>query len=154
MDRARIVAWSAEMRRVHRRLAAALEIARESVAAGEPAAPALDPLTSCWVFCTALDGHHGGEDAVLFPAVRAVRPELADVLDDLGRDHRMIGHLLMELRHDLASGASGDELVRHLDGIDAVMTTHFRYEEKRLLGVLDEIDLTDVDAATVWGPLG
>jgi hypothetical protein len=66
----------------------------------------------------------------------------------------MIGHLLMELRHDLASGASGDELVRHLDGIDAVMTTHFRYEEKRLLGVLDEIDLTDVDAATAWGPLG
>jgi hypothetical protein len=154
MERARVVAWSAELRRVHQRLADALVIARESVEAGRPVAPALDPLTYCWAFCAALDGHHAGEDQRLFPAVRAARPDLAVVLDDLARDHRMIGHLLGELGRAMAAGAGVDELRRHLDGIEAVMTTHFRYEEKRLLSIVDGLDLTAFDAAAVFGPLG
>lgn len=154
MERARIVAWSAELRRVHQRLADALVIARESVEAGRPAGPALDPLTYCWAFCAALDGHHGGEDRWLFPAVRAARPDLAVVLDDLARDHRMIGHLLGELRQAMAAGAGVDDLRRHLDGIEAVMTTHFRYEEKRLLGVVDQVAQSDVDTTVLFGPLG
>lgn len=154
MDRARVVAWSTELRRVHQRLADALVIARESVEAGRPVAPALEPLTYCWAFCAALDGHHGGEDHWLFPAVRAARPDLAGVLDDLARDHRMIGHLLGELRRAMTAGAGIDELRRHLDGIEAVMTTHFRYEEKRLLAVVDQVGLDDVDTTVVFGPLG
>lgn len=154
MEPTRIVAWSAEMRRVHQRLADGLVVAREAIEAGEPSVPALDPLTYCWAFCTALDGHHGGEDDLLFPAVRTGHSELVAVLENLVRDHRMIGHLLGELRRAMADGAGRAELGRHLDGIEAVMTTHFRYEEKRLLGVLDDLDLTGVDPAAVFGPLG
>jgi hypothetical protein len=33
------------------------------------------------------------------------------------------------------------------------MTTHFRFEEKRPLGVLDELDLGDVSPDRVFGPL-
>ncbi|WP_395727678.1 hemerythrin domain-containing protein [Nakamurella sp.] len=154
MESARVVAWSTELRRVHQRLADALVIARESVEAGGPVALALEPLTYCWAFCAALDGHHGGEDHWLFPAVRAARPDLAVVLDDLARDHRMIGHLLGELRRAMTAGAGVDELRRHLDGIEAVMTTHFRYEEKRLLAVVDQVGLSDVDTTVVFGPLG
>jgi hypothetical protein len=117
-------------------------------------AAGLDPLTYCWAFCSALDGHHGGEDQWLFPMVRAARPDVADVLDNLARDHRMIGHLLADLRRAMTAGAGVAELVRHVDGIEAVMTTHFRYEEKRLLGIVDELDLADVDTTTVFGPLG
>jgi hypothetical protein len=154
MERARVVAWSAELRRVHQRLADALVIARASIESGEPVAAGLDPLTYCWAFCSALDGHHGGEDQWLFPMVRAARPDVTDVLDNLARDHRMIGHLLADLRRAMTAGAGVAELVRHVDGIEAVMTTHFRYEEKRLLGIVDELDLADVDTTTVFGPLG
>jgi len=66
----------------------------------------------------------------------------------------MIGHLLGELGRAMAAGAGVDELRRHLDGIEAVMTTHFRYEEKRLLSIVDGLDLTAFDAAAVFGPLG
>ena len=154
MERTRVVAWSAEMRRVHQRLADALTIARESIEAGEPVTPALDPLTYCWAFCAALDGHHGAEDDVLFPAIRAAHPEIDVVIGNLIRDHRMIGHLLAELRRAMSGGATAPDLLGHLDGIEAVMTTHFRYEEKRLLGLIDELDLKGVDTATVFGPLG
>ena len=142
------------MRRVHRRLADALTIARDSIEAGEPVTPALDPLTYCWAFCTALDGHHSGEDDVLFPAIRATHPEIDGVIGSLTRDHRMIGHLLAELRRAMSGGAAAADLLGHLDGIEAVMTTHFRYEEKRLLGLIDELDLNGADTATIFGPLG
>lgn len=154
MEPARIVAWSMQMRRAHLRLADALARARISVESGTPAAPTLDPLTACWAFCAALDGHHCGEDAALFPALRAARPELGPLLDELTRDHRMIADLLDALGRDLTAGAPPAELLRHLDGIEAVITTHFRWEEKRLLGVIDDLGLPDVDPAVMLGPLG
>lgn len=154
MEQPRIVAWSIQLRRVHRRLADVLAQARASIEAGTPVAPVVDPLTACWAFCAALDGHHGGEDATLFPAVRAARPDLAPVLDELARDHQVIGGLIEALSRDLAAGAPSADLVRHLDGIEAVMTTHFRWEEKRLLGVIDEVGLPVVDPTSVLGPLG
>ncbi len=62
-------AWSEEMREVHRRLRAALDLARESVEDEHAADPlAGDPLLYCWGFCAALDGHHRSEDHALFPA--------------------------------------------------------------------------------------
>lgn len=153
MEPARIVAWSAEMRRVHQRLADALVIARESIESGDPTPPPFDPLTYCWAFCAGLDGHHTGEDTVLFPRLVQQHPGLAEVVGHLSRDHRMIGHLLDEFRHSMAAGDPPAELLRHLDGVEAVMTTHFRYEEKRLLAVLDELDLVDIPPDRVFGPL-
>jgi hypothetical protein len=153
MERARILAWSAEMRHVHQRLADALVIVRESIEAGDPALPSLDPLTYCWAFCAALEGHHEGEDKALFPRLVEQHPELAEVVGHLSRDHQMIGHLLGEFRHSMAAGGSSVAMLRHLDGLEAVMTTHFRFEEKRLLGVLDELDLGDVSPDRVFGPL-
>lgn len=48
-------AWSEEMREVHRRLRAALDLARESVEDEHAADPlAGDPLLYCWGFCAAL----------------------------------------------------------------------------------------------------
>lgn len=154
MEQPRIVAWSIRLRRVHRRLADALAQARDSIETGTPVAPVVDPLTACWAFCAALDGHHEGEDAALFPAVRAARPDLAPVLDELARDHRMIGDLIEALSRDLSAGAPAGDLLRHLDGIEAIMTTHFRWEEKRLLGVIDAVTMPAVDATSVLGPLG
>lgn len=153
MEPSRIVAWGAELRRVHEQLADALVIARESIESGAaPIMTPIEPQTHCWAFCAALDGHHRGEDRALFPQILNRHPELAEVIGNLNRDHVMIGHLLGELRHSMAGGDPPEVLLRHLDGIEAVMTTHFRYEEKRLRGLIDALDLTGFDTAAVFGP--
>ncbi len=156
MESARMIAWSAQLRRVHQRLTDALAIARESVEsteAREAVERLADPLIYCWGLCSALDGHHQAEDGALFPRLRERHPELAPVLDNLSRDHRMIAHLLGELRRAMATGDPPEDLRRHLDGIEAVMTTHVRYEEKRLVAVLDGLDLGSTPPPAIFGPL-
>ena len=49
----------------------------------------------------------------------------------------MIDHLIRELEHAVANQADSAALLRHLDGIEAVMVTHFRFEEKQLVDLLD-----------------
>jgi hypothetical protein len=49
----------------------------------------------------------------------------------------MIEHLIGGLDQALTRGAPAEETLRHLDGIEAVMETHFRYEERQLVAVLD-----------------
>jgi hemerythrin-like domain-containing protein len=152
-DTTRLTAWSNELRRVHRRLRDALEIAQGAVAeSADSAAAARDLLLYCHGFCAALDGHHRGEDRTLFPAVEADHPELAPVLRALERDHAMIAHLLGALRTAVDQSAPGPELAMHLDGVAAVMETHFRFEEKQLLTVLETLDLPDA-AGDALGPL-
>ena len=152
-EKTRLVAWSREMRGVHDRLREALRVTREAVAQGDPAETATrDLLLFCHGFCTALDGHHRGEDAKLFPAIEAAHPELAPVLRTLQQDHSMIAHLLGGLQAAVHREADSSEIQQHLDGIDAIMESHFRYEERMLLTVLDGVSL-DADVTHVLGPL-
>lgn len=142
------------MRRVHVRLREALDLAREQLEdAGTADGPAVDPLLYCWGFCAALSGHHRSEDTALFPRLTAQHPDLAPVVAQLVQDHHMIEHLLGGLTEAIRLGASTDEKLRHLDGVEAVMTTHFRYEERRLLDVLDGVLGDSVEPGDVLGPL-
>ncbi len=59
-----------------------------------------------------------------------------------------MGGLLAEVR----VGAEPEGLDRHLEGIAAITESHFRYEERRLLSVLDALAL-DAAPGTVLGPL-
>jgi hypothetical protein len=43
-------------------------------------------------------------------------------------------------------------LARHLDGIGAITESHFRFEERRLLAVLEAL-AHDADPRDVLGPL-
>jgi hemerythrin-like domain-containing protein len=152
--RARVRAWADEMRQVHARLRAALDLAREQIEDEHtPDLPAVDPLLYCWGFCAALSGHHRSEDTVLFPRVTAQHPDLAPVVAQLVQDHHMIEHLLGGLTGAIEADASTDEKLRHLDGVQAVMTTHFRYEERRLLDVLDGVLGDAVAPGDAFGPL-
>ena len=152
-ERARLVAWSDELRRAHTRLRNALSLVQEALAAGEPAQSASrDLLLFCHGFCTALTGHHDGEDRELFPVIAAARPELQDTLAQLTRDHTMIAHLLGDLQSATASAAAPEELERHVTGIAAIMENHFRYAERQLLSVLETLAL-DADPTSVLGPL-
>ncbi|MFS0894987.1 hemerythrin domain-containing protein [Microbacterium sp. 179-I 3D3 NHS] len=149
-EKARLVAWGDELRGVHRRLREALAITQGAVAAGER--PGRELLLFCHGFCTALTAHHEGEDRELFPAIAASHPELSETLRKLEQDHSMIGHLIGGLEQAVASAATADELAEHLEGIAAIMESHFRYEERQLLSVLDALAL-DADPARVLGPL-
>jgi len=144
------------LRAVHQRLRDALEVAREAVVAnGEADSVSRDLRLFCLGFCTALNGHHTSEDAALFPLLLERRPDLAPVVSQLKQDHSMIEHLIAGLEKAVESGESAQEKLRHLDGIDAVMETHFRYEEKKIIEVLDGFDGEDLDLdkTTLFGPL-
>lgn len=141
------------MRRMHSRLREALAVTRAEV--GADAATAIihgDLLVFCHGFCTALTGHHEGEDSHLFPAIAAAHPELEETLRALRQDHSMIGYLIGALQAAMATPVSAAEVGRHLDGISAIMESHFRYEERTLLTVLDSLAL-DADPDQVLGPL-
>lgn len=149
----RLIAWADELRRVHTRLRKALAVAQDAVASGAAGAPAArELLLYCHGFCVALDEHHRGEDRTLFPAIAAEHPELAPVIRALEQDHSMIAHLLGGLRQALEREAPPAELARHLDGVGAIMESHFRYEERQLLTILETLPL-DADLARVLGPL-
>ncbi len=152
-DTTRLIAWHHEMTRVHARLREALDVVREAVEDGRDVpAPERDLLLFCLGFCTALSGHHAGEDRTLFPALAEMRPELLPVLRRLEQDHSMIEHLIGGLREAVDAGLPPVEMERHLDGIGAVMESHFRYEERELLGVLAGLSI-DVAPGEAFGPL-
>ncbi|MET8115615.1 hemerythrin domain-containing protein [Streptomyces prasinus] len=149
----RLVAWSQELRRVHSRLREALSVTRASLADGTPGkATTHELLLYCHGFCTALDGHHQGEDRTLFPAVAAAYPKLRPVLRSLEQDHSMIAHLLGGLRNAVDRAAPPEELDQHLEGIAAIMENHFRYEERQLLTVLETLELAAAPEEAL-GPL-
>ena len=150
-DEARLVAWANEMQAVHQRLRDALAVARES-AGTDDATPTADLLVFCRGFCAALSGHHSAEDAVLFPEIERRHPELTDVLAKLRQDHSMIEHLVTALDASTQRGDRSEVIEQHLDGIGAIMESHFRYEERQLLTVLETLDL-DAELEVVFGPL-
>jgi hemerythrin-like domain-containing protein len=152
-EKTRLIAWSRELRTVHDRLREALTVTRQALADGAPVEPATrDLLLFCHGFCAALTAHHEGEDRHLFPAIAEQHPELRDTLHHLRQDHSMIAHLLAGLQAAVARAAPPAELHRHLEGVAAIMESHFRYEERGLLTVLETLTLsTDPDA--VLGPL-
>ena len=52
----------------------------------------------------------------------------------------MIAHLLSGLEKAIRSQAPPEEIGRHLEGLAAIMESHFRYEERQLLAVLARLD--------------
>lgn len=152
-DHTRLVAWAHELRTVHARLREALSLVHGMVD-GEDVAPGVmtDLLLFCRGLCTALTRHHEGEDRHLFPAIAAEHPELEDTLGKLTQDHSMMSCLITGLEDALRRHEPADRLHGHLDGLAAIMESHFRYEERQLLQVLETLELA-ADPADVLGPL-
>jgi hemerythrin-like domain-containing protein len=154
-DTSRLIAWHRELAAAHVRLRSALELAQDSLENPQTTDPQLarrDLLLFCLGFCAALGGHHRSEDARLFPELHESHPELDKTIAYLKQDHSMIAHLLAELERVVQSQAPPAEIGRHLEGVAAVMESHFRYEERQLLAVLADIDL-DAAVTDVLGPL-
>ncbi|WP_438352469.1 hemerythrin domain-containing protein [Microbacterium sp. CJ88] len=150
-ERDRLVAWDRELRAAHERLRDALRVAREAASADAESA-GRDLLLYCRGFCLALSAHHRGEDDVLFPVLQAEHPEISQTISALRQDHGMIAHLLGGLELAVDGAPAPDDLARHLEGIAAIMESHFRYEERSLDAILAELAL-DEEPGRVFGML-
>ena len=147
----RLIAWNRELTQVHDRLRQLLRIARDSTRSERDAARR-ELLLHCHGFCLALRGHHESEDTGLFPEISARHPELGRVIGTLRQDHDIVASLLGEFEQALTQAGSAEQVARRLDGIAAIMESHFRYEERQLLGVLATLQL-DRDPERLLGPL-
>ncbi|OLT11685.1 hypothetical protein BJF78_26380 [Pseudonocardia sp. CNS-139] len=100
----------------------------------------------CAAFCRALTTHHTSEDASAFPLLAAAAPELRPVLAKLAEDHVLVASLLTQVEELVAAlppEPSDVELTRFaqsIDGIAAIMESHFTFEERRIRDALDRLD--------------
>jgi Hemerythrin HHE cation binding domain len=138
----RTAALSEQLIHAHQELRQRLASVRREAAdgAGPRTAIGQDLLGHCLGCCAAIHAHHTGEDSQLLPALRAAAPELAPVIDNLIEDHALVAGILRQVRELLAPGrppSRPDELVRELDGLIAILESHFQYEERRLAKALD-----------------
>jgi hemerythrin-like domain-containing protein len=151
-EKNRLIAWNRELVAAHQRLRQALSVTRDALGTKNVESARADLLLYCHGFCAALSGHHVSEDAALFPELSARHPRLAPTVARLVQDHEMIAGLLAQFDHALATAATPDELARLLDGISAIMESHFNYEERQLLDTLSTLRL-EADPRTFLGPL-
>ncbi|MFD8704830.1 hemerythrin domain-containing protein [Kitasatospora sp. NPDC059648] len=109
----------------------------------------------CLAFCAALTNHHQGEDEGLFTALLRERPDLAPTVARLVEDHGLIAALLARVR-DLADQAAGrdgaalEAIGRELDGLAAIMESHFGYEERAIGAALDTALDTEAPDGHAW----
>ncbi|MEU3774195.1 nitroreductase/quinone reductase family protein [Streptomyces sp. NPDC032472] len=95
----------------------------------------------CLAFCQALEFHHTGEDAHVFPALQAAHPELEDTFRRLAAEHRTIARLQQELSALLAdiADADPDRFRAELERMSEELAAHLDHEEEQLLPLLAEI---------------
>jgi hypothetical protein len=139
-EHARFLAYGTQLIEIHVDLRDMLADLREGVV------PERELGAHCLAFCAAVTRHHTGEDATVFPLLAELHPELGAFLAELTRDHDVIAGLLTRVRAVAGQvrGEADPERVAwlrgELDGLAAILETHFIGEEKRLVAVLNAID--------------
>jgi hypothetical protein len=141
------VAFGNQLVQAHIALRERLEALREGVLDGVRLA---DLRSHCLSFCAALERHHTAEDDGVFPVLAREHPELRPVLDELGRDHRIVSEALTALGE--SADADPVALRREIDSVAALVETHFTYEERKIADVLSaltgRLSATDAESIT------
>jgi hypothetical protein len=90
---------------------------------------------NCLRYCSFVHAHHGAEDALLFPALRATDPSIGPVVDRLEADHARVSDLLdavEEAARGLTETGEGDARQRVIEGLRDLhghLLEHLDYEE-------------------------
>jgi len=139
-DRDRAVALSLQLAQAHQELRRRINQLRADPRQGHPGNNMF--ASYCLAFCAALTFHHQGEDAGMFVELLRQRPELAKVVSNLVEDHEMITAIVSrvaELAGEAARshGPTLEKIGRELDGLTAIMESHFNYEERAISKALD-----------------
>ncbi|SNX55900.1 hemerythrin HHE cation binding domain-containing protein [Streptomyces sp. TLI_55] len=140
-DGDRVVALSQQLAQAHRELRGQISEIRTSIGHRRLSDDVL--LTHCLAFCAALTSHHQGEDDGMFSALLRQRPDLAATVSKLVEDHGLISSILSQVSElaDRAAASRGPALEaigRELDGLAAIMESHFSYEERTISEALDD----------------
>jgi iron-sulfur cluster repair protein YtfE (RIC family) len=91
---------------------------------------------NCLRYCRFVHAHHGAEDALLFPALRAADPSIEPVVDRLEADHSRVSDLLdlIEAAARALGDTDGDSARRLvIDGLRDLhshLLEHLDYEER------------------------
>jgi hemerythrin HHE cation binding domain-containing protein len=99
-----------------------------------------DLRTHCVAFCSALTKHHTGEDKGAFVALGEQFPQLQPVLQQLTEDHDMVAWILLRIQELLDGDGDPVATGRELDGLAAILESHFVYEEKKIVEALNSLD--------------
>ena len=89
-----------------------------------------------------LHGHHEGEDAGLWPLMRALDPSAGDLLDQMEHDHAQIAPEIQRLRlaarrySDDASAPARVSLIDALASLRAVLDPHLHREEVDMMPIV------------------
>lgn len=155
----RLTALGNQLIEVHIRLREELARLRDEVDSdldGWP--PRLPELPEhCLAFCAAVSRHHTREDYRAFPILAEELPELRPVIDELERDHRVVAGILRALEELLAGlgagadPASAQQVRGELDGLAAVLESHFGYEERKLVAALNSLAARTGTAEDLFG---
>jgi hypothetical protein len=135
----RATALSVQLTLTHQTLRERLRTLRRHLLSGSVPPSVLE---HCAGFCAALEEHHAGEDEGLFPALRREFPELVPTIDKLAEDHWLIAGILRrvgDLATRAAGGADPAAVVGELDGLAAIMDSHFAFEERRISTAIDAL---------------
>ncbi|MFD0660428.1 hemerythrin domain-containing protein [Thermocatellispora tengchongensis] len=93
---------------------------------------------NCLTLCGGLHYHHTQEDGGMFPALAGRHPELAPVMDRLGREHERMAVLLGELQDTLSAAHPDADAVRaEVERLTGLLEEHLTYEEEQLIPFLD-----------------
>jgi len=103
---------------------------------------------NCLQACGFVHFHHRGEDALLFPSVRAAAPDLGPIVDRLEKDHRLVSDMLddVEAATEAATAdaavtddvlASRRRLIDALEVLAGHLFEHLDFEEKALAPVIN-----------------
>jgi hemerythrin-like domain-containing protein len=151
----RLMAFGNQLIEVHLWLREELDRLRESVDSyldGRGERPR-ELRAHCLAFCSALNRHHTGEDAGAFPVLAERFPELRPVIEELSHDHHVVTGILRSLEEILGGlgadlGPAEARRVRaELDGLTALLESHFVYEEKRIVAALNALSSSDWDGS-------
>ncbi|WP_030488860.1 hemerythrin domain-containing protein [Micromonospora chokoriensis] len=132
----RLAAVGNQMIEIHLWLSAELARLRENLDT-----PSRDLRAHCLTFCAALGRHHTGEDSGAFRLLADEVPELRPVIENLIVDHEVVAGILERVEALLSNDTAMPvaQVRAELDGLAALLESHFRYEEKRLVSALNAL---------------
>ena len=101
---------------------------------------------NCLRYCGHVHAHHGAEDVLLFPALRAADPAIDPVVDRLEADHARVSDLLDAVEAAacaLTETDGGDARRRVIDGLSELhvhLLEHLDYEEQNAGPTMRRLD--------------
>ncbi|MEV0212599.1 hemerythrin domain-containing protein [Micromonospora sp. NPDC050695] len=137
----RLAAVGNQMIEIHLWLSTELARLRDGLDHPDDPDRSRDLRAHCLTFCAALGRHHTGEDEGAFRLLADQVPELRPVIANLITDHEVVAGILHRVEDLLGTDTPmpAAQVRAELDGLAALLESHFRYEEKRLVTALNAL---------------